>query len=68
MLAVDKTGTLTENRMQVAELQEDAHFVHAGATTTEEPFHELVEFAMLATPAVRLIRWKRRSSNSVCIG
>ena len=52
VLAVDKTGTLTENRMQVAELQlEDAHFVHAGATTLEEPFHELVEFAMLATPA-----------------
>lgn len=52
VLAVDKTGTLTENRMQVAELQlEDANFVHAGATTLEEPFHELVEFAMLATPA-----------------
>lgn len=52
VLAVDKTGTLTENRMQVAELQlESARFVHAGADTLEEPFHELVEFAMLATPS-----------------
>ncbi|WP_256645746.1 cation-translocating P-type ATPase [Thermomonas paludicola] len=52
VLAVDKTGTLTENRMQVAELQlQSMHFVHAGAEELIEPFHELVEFAMLATPA-----------------
>ncbi|KRG44105.1 ATPase [Stenotrophomonas pictorum JCM 9942] len=51
VLAVDKTGTLTENRMQVAELRrEDATFVSAGAEALAEPFHELVEFAMLATP------------------
>ena len=52
VLAVDKTGTLTENRMQVAELQiDDLRFVHVGADDLDEPFHELVEFAMLATPA-----------------
>ncbi|MGB4857778.1 MAG: cation-translocating P-type ATPase [Dokdonella sp.] len=51
VLAVDKTGTLTENRMQVAELQlENAAFVHAGSDDLAETFHELVEFAMLATP------------------
>ncbi|HET9033731.1 MAG TPA: cation-translocating P-type ATPase [Dokdonella sp.] len=52
VLAVDKTGTLTENRMQVAELHlEDATFVHEGADELVETFHEVVEFAMLATPA-----------------
>ena len=51
VLAVDKTGTLTQNRMQVAELAVgDASF---SATSNELPehFHALVEFAMLATPA-----------------
>ncbi len=52
VLAVDKTGTLTQNRMQIAELQlEEAAFVHEGADELAEPFHEVVEFAMLATPA-----------------
>jgi Ca2+-transporting ATPase len=52
VLAVDKTGTLTQNRMQVAELGlADAAFCDAGASDLPEPFHELVEFAMLATPA-----------------
>ena len=51
VLAVDKTGTLTQNRMQVAELTlaEDV-FRDAGAVDLPETFHELVEFAMLATP------------------
>ncbi|MEO8459284.1 MAG: cation-translocating P-type ATPase [Dokdonella sp.] len=51
VLAVDKTGTLTQNRMQIAELRltdNSAHDEHA--TDLPEPFHELVEFAMLATP------------------
>ncbi|MHB0888401.1 cation-translocating P-type ATPase [Acidithiobacillus sp.] len=51
VLAVDKTGTLTQNRMQVAELAVgDASF---SATSNELPetFHALVEFALLATPA-----------------
>ncbi|MGH8122975.1 MAG: cation-translocating P-type ATPase [Rudaea sp.] len=52
VLAVDKTGTLTQNRMQVAELAlADSAFCAAGANDLPEPFHELVEFAMLATPA-----------------
>lgn len=52
VLAVDKTGTLTENRMQIAELQlQEMKFVHEGADELVEPFHELVEFAMLATPS-----------------
>ncbi|MGN2247067.1 cation-translocating P-type ATPase [Frateuria sp. GZRR35] len=52
VLAVDKTGTLTQNRMQVAELAVDGqHFVDAGATGLAETFHRLFEFAMLATPS-----------------
>ncbi len=52
VLAVDKTGTLTQNRMQVAELGlADVVYRDAGAQDLPESFHELVEFAMLATPA-----------------
>ncbi|MEO7064896.1 MAG: cation-translocating P-type ATPase [Dokdonella sp.] len=51
VLAVDKTGTLTQNRMQVAEITlADDVFRDAGAGDLPETFHELVEFAMLATP------------------
>jgi P-type Ca2+ transporter type 2C len=51
VLAVDKTGTLTQNRMQVAELRLVDDSSHdEDATELPEPFHELVEFAMLATP------------------
>ncbi|MFC5439177.1 cation-translocating P-type ATPase [Rhodanobacter ginsenosidimutans] len=51
VLAVDKTGTLTQNRMQVAELNLIGDsFRDAGADDLPEPFHALVEFAMLATP------------------
>jgi len=51
VLAVDKTGTLTENRMAVAELATAAaHFQPEGAHSLAEEFHPLVEFAMLATP------------------
>ncbi|KZC24539.1 ATPase [Rhodanobacter thiooxydans] len=52
VLAADKTGTLTQNRMQVAELRLTDDSAHGeGATELPELFHELVEFAMLATPA-----------------
>ncbi|MEO6519716.1 MAG: HAD-IC family P-type ATPase, partial [Pseudoxanthomonas sp.] len=52
VLAVDKTGTLTQNRMQIAELAiADDTFGEDGAADLPEPFHILVEFAMLATPA-----------------
>jgi Ca2+-transporting ATPase len=51
VLAVDKTGTLTLNRMAVAELATPAgHWRAAGAGELPEDFHLLVEFAMLATP------------------
>jgi P-type Ca2+ transporter type 2C len=51
VLAVDKTGTLTLNRMQVARLRnDDAEFV-AGSGPVPEGLHQLAEFAMLATPS-----------------
>ena len=51
VLAVDKTGTLTQNRMEVAELSTTGGvFRNAGAVSLPEAFHKLTEFAMLATP------------------
>jgi Ca2+-transporting ATPase len=51
VLAVDKTGTLTVNRMAVAALATpDADFSPEGAASLPEAFHRLAEFAMLATP------------------
>ena len=51
ILAVDKTGTLTQNRMQVVELDvEGSDFRDVDALDLPEHFHEVVEFAMLATP------------------
>jgi P-type Ca2+ transporter type 2C len=51
VLAVDKTGTLTLNRMQVAQLRADAAVFQAGDGALPEALHELAEFASLATPA-----------------
>jgi Ca2+-transporting ATPase len=52
VLAVDKTGTLTQNRMRVAELAVDGqHFAAMDAAELPEHFHALLEFAVLATPA-----------------
>ncbi|NYT83894.1 cation-translocating P-type ATPase [Alcaligenaceae bacterium] len=51
VLAVDKTGTLTQNRMAIAELvSAGEHFVAEGTSELPELFHQLTEFAMLATP------------------
>jgi Ca2+-transporting ATPase len=51
VLAVDKTGTLTQNRMQIAELRLPDDSAHdEQSTELPEAFHALVEFAMLATP------------------
>lgn len=51
VLAVDKTGTLTMNRMAVAELASAGqHFRPEDASDLPEHFHLLTEFAMLATP------------------
>lgn len=52
VLAVDKTGTLTQNRMEIAELSaNDETFVADQEIGLPETYHRLVEFAMLATPA-----------------
>lgn len=53
VLCVDKTGTLTENRMRVAALYAEGE-LRAIADSTgalPEPFHALLEFAMLASVA-----------------
>jgi Ca2+-transporting ATPase len=56
VLAVDKTGTLTQNRMAVAELATANGQFAPAATAPSSPedmpeeFHALTEFAMLATP------------------
>ena len=52
VLCVDKTGTLTENRMTVARLwADDNHFPvdYAAADELPEAFHALVEFSILAS-------------------
>lgn len=52
VLAVDKTGTLTQNKMEVAELMAEGEFFIPGQEKTlAETFHPLMEFAVLATPA-----------------
>jgi P-type Ca2+ transporter type 2C len=52
VLAVDKTGTLTCNRMEVAELSvADVSYLQATDHDLPEVFHALVEFALLATPS-----------------
>ena len=50
VLAVDKTGTLTQNRMRVAELAVGEALFQANDAELPECFHALVEFALLATP------------------
>jgi Ca2+-transporting ATPase len=51
LLAVDKTGTLTLNRMQLAQLWTVGHTLSVdGISELPEHFHELAEFALLATP------------------
>jgi P-type Ca2+ transporter type 2C len=52
VLAVDKTGTLTLNRMEVTELSiADANYQQHSGQDLPEAFHDLVEFSLLATPA-----------------
>ncbi|MBI4937157.1 MAG: cation-translocating P-type ATPase [Nitrosomonadales bacterium] len=51
VLCVDKTGTLTQNRMEVQQLVAGnaAFAVSAALAPLPEAFHELVEFAILAS-------------------
>ena len=51
-LCVDKTGTLTENRMAVSHITTGRESLAIGNTTAggfPEPFHEALEYAMLAS-------------------
>ncbi len=50
VLAVDKTGTLTQNRMRVTELYADRQCLRADAPGLPPEFHALMRFALLATP------------------
>jgi Ca2+-transporting ATPase len=49
VLCTDKTGTLTQNRMTVAELHADGLTWLADAPTLPEHFHALLEFGILAS-------------------
>lgn len=50
VLCVDKTGTLTENRMSVARLCADGKFLEIGILEDlPEAFHELLEYSILAS-------------------
>jgi P-type Ca2+ transporter type 2C len=53
VLCVDKTGTLTMNRMTVSDLCVNSEFykVSSEAKNLPEEFHELVEYCILASPA-----------------
>ncbi|WNL44022.1 cation-translocating P-type ATPase [Dyella sp. BiH032] len=50
VLAADKTGTLTQNRMTLAKLDTGKDTFHADATPLPPSFHELARLALLATP------------------
>ncbi len=51
VLCVDKTGTLTQNRMSVAQLYANGEYLHVSVPRADLPenFHELIEFAILAS-------------------
>ncbi|WP_426663721.1 cation-translocating P-type ATPase [Rhodanobacter aciditrophus] len=51
VLAADKTGTLTQNRMAVAELCVGNEVFLPGGASLPPAFHELARLALLATPA-----------------
>jgi Ca2+-transporting ATPase len=50
VLCVDKTGTLTQNEMQVAELQLDGDSLVIEEVAIPEKFHTLIRTAALAAP------------------
>jgi Ca2+-transporting ATPase len=52
VLAVDKTGTLTQNRMAIGRIEVPslAHDVRPDAAALPEALHEVVEYGLLASP------------------
>ncbi len=50
VLLVDKTGTLTTNRMRVRDLVVDDEHYAIGEGVLPERFHQVVEYAVLASP------------------
>lgn len=50
VLCADKTGTLTQNRMTVRELQPDGHPFEIGGDALPEAYHRIVEYSVLASP------------------
>lgn len=69
VLAVDKTGTLTQNRMRVAELAVDGeHFSAMDAPSLPEHSHALLEFAVLPRRPTRSTRWNGPSRTLVSAG
>src|SRR6185369_14737007 len=50
VLCVDKTGTLTMNQMSVRQLIVEGETFDVGAGPLPERFHEIAEFAVLASP------------------
>lgn len=53
VLCVDKTGTLTMNKMTITDLVVDDEFfsVDSGKSFLPEKFHEVIEYSILASPA-----------------
>jgi Ca2+-transporting ATPase len=49
ILCVDKTGTLTQNRMRLAALRADDHEWNTESGEPPDSLHELLEFAVLAS-------------------
>jgi Ca2+-transporting ATPase len=60
VLCVDKTGTLTQNRMRIRSLWARGDFceIGDGRRALPDAFHELLEYGMLASQADPSIRWK----------
>jgi len=50
VLCSDKTGTITQNRMTVKELSTGTGRFHVNGDPLTEEFHEIVEYAALASP------------------
>jgi P-type Ca2+ transporter type 2C len=50
VLCSDKTGTITQNRMTVKDLRVGSATFHINGEPLPEEFHEVVEYAVLASP------------------